>query len=83
MEGREATYRNGKINVLLEQMCEEAGVGFKYLWRRFVGKEDMYKIHGLQLSGKDVAVFSKNLLRYVDSGTSCNYLNYIFTGDSQ
>ena len=30
MEGREATYRNGKINVLLEQMCEEAGVGFKY-----------------------------------------------------
>ena len=41
----------------------------------FVGKEDMYMRDGLGLSGKGAAVFSENLLRSMDSGTGCNYLN--------
>ena len=37
----------------------------------------MYVTDGLHLSGKGKIVFSDNLLRSVDSGTGCNYLNYI------
>ena len=65
MRGKGATYRNCKrmaINTLVEQMCEEEGVGFVDLWRYFVGKEDMYVKDGLRLSGKGAAVFSENLL---------------------
>ena len=78
MRGRGATYRNCKnmaINTLVEQMCEEEGVGFVDLWGYFVGKEDMYTRDGLHLNGKGAAVFSENLLRFMDSGTGCNYLN--------
>ena len=78
MRGRGATYRNCKmmaINALVEQICEEEGVGFVDLWGYFVGKEDMYKRDGLHLSGKGAAVFSENLLRSIDSGTGCNLLN--------
>ena len=77
MGGRGATYRNCKrmaINALIEQMCEE-GDGFLDLWGYFVGKEDMYVRDGLYLSRKGAAVFSENLLRSMDSGTGCNYLN--------
>ena len=63
------------INALVEQICEEEGVGFVDLWGYFVGKEDMYKRGGLHLSGKGAAVFSENLLRSMDSGTGCNLLN--------
>ena len=52
MGGRGATYRNCKrmaINALVEQICEEEGVGFVYLWEYFVGKEDMYKTFKLDL----------------------------------
>ena len=63
------------INALLEQMCEEEGVGFVYLWGYFVGKEDIYVTDGLHLSGKGAAVFSENLLRSTDSRTGCNNLN--------
>ena len=38
------------INALLEQMCEEEGVGFVDLWGYFVGKEDMYMRDGLHLA---------------------------------
>ena len=78
MGGRGARYRNCKrmaINALVEQMCEEEGVGFIDLWGYFVGREDMYMRDGLHLSGKGAAVFSENLLRSVDSGTGCIYLN--------
>ena len=78
MGGRGVTYRNCKrmaINALVEQMCEEGGVGFLDLWGYFVGKEDMYVRDGLHLSGKGAAVFFENLLRSMDSGTGCNYLN--------
>ena len=78
MGGRGVAYRNCKrmaINVLVEQMCEEEGVGFVDLWGYFVGKEDMYMRDGLHLSEKGAAVFSENLLRSVDSGTGCSYLN--------
>ena len=51
------------INGLLEQMCEEEGVGFVDLWGYVVGKEDMFIRDGLHLSGKGAAVFSENLLR--------------------
>ena len=44
------------------------------MWGYFVGKED---------SGKGAAVFSENLVRSMDSGTGCNYLNNIRKGDSQ
>ena len=63
-----------EINSLVEQMCEEEGVGVVDLWGYFVGKEDMYMRDGLHLSGKGAAVFSENLLRSMDSGTGCNYL---------
>ena len=78
MGGRGVAYRNCKrmaINVLVEQMCEEEGVGFVDLWGYFVGKEDMYTRDGLHLSGKGAAVFSENLLRSMNSGTGCSYLN--------
>ena len=78
MGGRGVAYRNCKtmaINVLVEQMCEEEGVGFVDLWGYFVGKEDMYMRDGLHLSGKGAAIFSENLLRSMDSGTGCSYLN--------
>ena len=55
MRGRGTTFRNCKmmaINGLLEQMCEEEGVGFVDLWGYFVGKEDMFMRDGLHLSGK-------------------------------
>ena len=76
MRGRGATYRNCTrmaMNALLEQMCEEEGVGFVALWGYFVVKEDMYMRDGLHLSGKGAAVFSENLLRSMDSGTGCNF----------
>ena len=63
------------INTVVEQMCEEEGVGFIDLWGHFVGKEDMYMRDGLHLSGKGAAVCSENFLRSKDSGTGCNYLN--------
>ena len=75
MGGRGATYRNCKrmaSNVLVGQMSE--GVGFIDLWGYFVRNEDMYMRDGLHLSGKGAAVFCENLLRSMDSGTSCNYL---------
>ena len=78
MRGRGATYRNCKnmaINALVEQMCEEEGVGFVDLWGYFVGKEDMYMRDGLHLSGKGAALFSENLLESMDRGTGCNLLN--------
>ena len=78
MGGRGATYRNGKrmtINALVEQMCEEEGVGFVDLCGYFVGREDMYVRDGLHISGKGAAVFSENLHRSVYSGTGCTYLN--------
>ena len=83
MGGRGATSRNCKrkaINALVEHMCEEEGVGFIDLWAYFVGKEDMYMKDGLRLSGTSAAVFSENLLRFMDSGTGCNYLNKIRRG---
>ena len=78
MGGRGATYRNCKrmaINALVEPMCEEEGIVFIALWGDFVWKEDVYTKGGLHLSGKGAAMFSENLLRSVDSGTGCNYLN--------
>ena len=78
MRGRGVMYSNCKrmaINALLEQVCEEEGVGFVDLWGYFVGKEDMYMTDGLHLSGKGAAVFSENLLRSMDNGTGCNFLN--------
>ena len=63
------------INALVEQMCEEEGVGFLDLWGYVVGKEDMYMRDCLHISGKGAAVFSENLLHSMDSGTGCNYLN--------
>ena len=78
MRGRGVMYSNCKrmaINALLEQMCEEEGVGFVDLWGYFVGREDMYMTDGLHLSGKGAAVFSENMLRSMDNGTGCNFLN--------
>ena len=58
------------INALVEQMCEEEGVGFIDLWGYIiVGKKDMYMRDGLHLSGKGAAVFSENLFRSMDNGT--------------
>ena len=56
-------------------MCEEEGVGFIYLWGYILGKEDMNVRDGLHQSGNGAAVFSENLLRFMDSGTCCKYLN--------
>ena len=76
MRGRGTTFRNCKrmaINALLEHTCD--GVGFVDLWGYFVWKEDMFMRDGLHLSGKGAAVFSENLLRSMDNGTGCNFLN--------
>ena len=54
------------INALVEQMCDEQGVGLIDLWGYFVGKEDVYMRDGLHLSRKQAAVFCENLLRSVD-----------------
>ena len=62
------------INALVEQMCEE-GFGYVDLLGYCVGKEDMYMRDGLHLSGNGAAVFSENLLRSMDNGTGCNFLN--------
>ena len=78
MGGRGATFRNCKrmaINALLEQMCEEEGVGFVDLWGYFVGKKDMYMRDALHLSGKGAAVFSEILFRSMDNGTGSKFLN--------
>ena len=78
MRGRGTTFRNCKrmaINGLLEQMCEEEGVGFVDLWGYFVGKEDMFMRDDLHLSGKGAAVFSEHLLRSMNNVTGCNFLN--------
>ena len=78
MRGRGVMYSNCKkmaINALLEQVWEEEGVGFVDLWGYFVGKEDMYMTDGLLLSGKGAAMFSENLLRSMNNGTGCNFLN--------
>ena len=56
------------INALVEQMCEEEGVGFVDLWGYFVGKEDIYMRDGLHLCGK-----GENLLQSMDRGTGCNF----------
>ena len=53
MRGRGASFRNCKrmvINALVEQMCEEEGVGFIDLWRNVVGEEDSNVRDGLHLS---------------------------------
>ena len=62
MRGRGATYRNCKnmaINALVEQMCEEEGVGFVDLWGYFVG-------HGVTLAKKqcrlDIIKFSQRIV---------------------
>ena len=62
------------INALVEQMCEEEGVGFvgALCWE---GGHVREVRDGLHLSGKGAAVFSENLLQSTDSGTGCNYLN--------
>ena len=78
MRGRGTTFRNCKrmaINGLLEQMCEEEGVGFVDLWGYFVRKENMFMRDELHLSGKGAAVFSEHLLRSMNNGTGCNFLN--------
>ena len=78
MRGRGTTFRNCKrmaINALLEQMCEEEGVGFVDLWGYFIGKEDMFMRDGLHLSGKGTEVLSENLLRSMNNGTGFNFLN--------
>ena len=81
MRGRGTTFRNCKrmaINGLLEQMCEEEGVGFVDLWGYFVGKKDMFMRDGLHLSGKGAAVFSENLLRSMNNGTGNTYRLQLF-----
>ena len=60
--GKGSNIKNCKrmaINALVEQMCEEEGVGFVDLWGYVVGKEDMYMRDGLHLSRKGAAVFPR------------------------
>ena len=52
-------YRNLKrmaINGMMKRLCEEEDVGYVDLWDSFVGKEEMYAMDGLHLSGKGAAV---------------------------
>ena len=73
MGGRGTTYRHCKrmaITALVEQMCEEQGVGFLDLWGYFVGKEDMYLRDGLHLNGKGVGFSVRTCF-----DPWCNYFN--------
>ena len=58
------------INALVAQMCEEERVGFvgKLYWERKHARERWP-------SSKWKTVFSEKLLRSMDSGTGCKYLN--------
>ena len=72
-------YRNSKrmaINGMMKRICKEEDVGYVDLWDSFVGKEDMYVIDGLHLSGKGAAVFTEGLSAAVTSGLGkVRYLN--------
>ena len=59
---------------------KEEGVGFVDLWGYFVGKEDMFMRDGLHLSGKGAAVFSENLLRSMNNGTSLQLFKLVSQG---
>ena len=75
MKGRGATYRNCKrmaINTLVEQMYEEEGVVFVRIL--CLERRHVYE-RWPPSKRKGAAVFSENLLRSMDSGTSYNYLN--------
>ena len=64
-------YRNSKrmaVNRMVKRLCREEEVGYVDLWDSFVGKEEMYAIDGLHLSGKGAAVFAEGLSGAVASG---------------
>ena len=72
-------YRNSKrmaVNGMVERLCKEEDVGYVDLWDSFVGREDMYRRDGLDLSGKGAAVFAEGLSGAVASGLGkVRYLN--------
>ena len=48
------------VNGMVERLCKEEDVGYVDLWDSFVGREDMYGIDGLHLTGKGAAVFPRD-----------------------
>ena len=48
------------INGMMKRLCKEEDVGYVDLWDSFVGKEDMYVIDGLHLSGTGAAVLPRD-----------------------
>ena len=72
-------YRNSKrmaINGMMKRLCEEEDVGYVDLWDSFVGKEEMYAMDGLHLSGKGATAFAEGLSGAVASGLGkVRYLN--------
>ena len=55
---RSQGYRNSRrmaFNGMVKQLCREDEVGFVDLWDSFVGKDEMYLIDGLHLSGQGAA----------------------------
>ena len=77
MGGMGGTKRNCKrmaISPLVEQMCEKGGsihtfVGIAYSETRYVHERWLPSMR------KGAAVFSDNLLRFIDNETGNNYLN--------
>ena len=72
-------YRNSKrmaINGMMKRLCEEEDVGYVDLWDSFVGKEEMYAMDGLHLSGKGATAFAEGLSGAVASELGkVRYLN--------
>ena len=59
------------INALIEQICEDEGVGFIDLWGYVVRKQDMYVRDDLYLSVEVAAMFSENTNKLYCKVTHC------------
>ena len=72
-------YRNSKrmaVNRMVKRLCKVEKVGYVDLWDSFVGKEELYAIDGLHLSGRGASVFAEGLSGAVASGFGkVRYLN--------
>ena len=64
------------VNGMVRRLCKEEEVGYVDLWDSFVGKDEVYVIYCLHLSGKGTAVFAEGLSGADASGFGkVRYLN--------
>ena len=72
------------IKRMMKRLCKEEDVGYVDLWDSFVGKEEMYAMDCLHLSGNGAAAFAEGLSGAVASGLGkVRYLNWLGRGVCQ